>query len=320
MSYHNILEHGFLDPLHHGRKSPKPFEAEEEEMPDGYISAKHFHNYFYDGFHTPYILNPVYMLIIDCRDEDSYNRGHILTAHWHGSQDLDDPTLDLTQFSLIILYNQDGSAPPGGPLWTLQRTVADIGKKLEPVIIQGGFLAIDKSFPYMVTKLELTLEERITHINWHPSVILDNTLYLGRADHASSSAVINNLGITHIVNLTSDNRVVFPDVAYLNFPVSQSKKGASLLHYFSEIAKRIECAINGGGRVLVHCNQGVNEGATVVISYLMYQKSCTVEDAHYYVKSLRPIIQPSEHYLQELSKYEAELYGKKITSIDDLWF
>uniref|UniRef100_T1JEP3 protein-tyrosine-phosphatase n=1 Tax=Strigamia maritima TaxID=126957 RepID=T1JEP3_STRMM len=313
------LEEVFHDHLHPGRKSPKPFEPEEEEMQDGCISGKQFHNYFYDGSHAPLILNPVYMLIIDCRDEEDYNRGHILTAHWFASQDLHDPSLDLGQYSLIILYNQDGSAPPGASIWQLQRTLTDTGKKLEPVIIYGGFAGIAKNFPYMITKLELTVEERASQIDWYPSVIVDNTLYLGRSDQARNRTIVETLGITHVINLTSNPEQIFPDVTYLCYPVTNSKDG-TLLHYFSEICKRIEGAINSGGRVLVHCNNGVNAGATVVISYLMYQKACTVEDAHYYVKALRPIIQPNEHYLKELSEFEAALFGRKITSIDDLWF
>lgn len=319
-SLHNIREHGlFHDSHHHGRKSPKPFEPEEEAVEEGWISAKQFHNYFYDGFYAPYILNPVYMLLIDCRDEESYNRRHIVTAHWHGSLDMNDETLDLSQFSLIMFYDEDGSAPEGSIIRNLQNDMAGTNVKLEPVIIQGGFAFFDKNYPYMTTKLELTSAERQSFIHWYPSIMEESTLYLGRAEHALSIEVIESLGITHVVNLTPNTPNIFPSVSYLCFPVTDSKD-ASLRHYFTEITKRIEGAISSGGRVLVHCDQGVNAGPTVIIAYLMHQKLCTLEDAHYYVKSLRPIIQPSEHFMEELSHFECELFGRRITSTDDLWF
>lgn len=48
-------------------------------------------------------------------------------------------------------------------------------------------------------------------------------------------------------------------------------------------------------------------------------KNCTLEDAYYYVKSLRSAVQPSPPLLQALSKMEAQLFGKTITDVEDLW-
>jgi len=52
---------------------------------------------------------------------------------------------------------------------------------------------------------------------------------------------------------------------------------------------------------------------------MMTDKNCTLEDAFYHIKCLRPAVQPSPPHLDVLSKLEVELFGKKITSIEDLW-
>ena len=79
-------------------------------------------------------------------------------------------------------------------------------------------------------------------------------------------------------------------------------------------------AMKERGRILVLGDQGVNRSATLAVSFLMNEKLCTLEDAFYYVKSLRPSCQPCPLYMDVLSKYEVELFGKKITTVEDLWW
>ena len=73
------------------------------------------------------------------------------------------------------------------------------------------------------------------------------------------------------------------------------------------------------GRILILGDQGVNRSAAVAMAFLMQDRNCTLEDAFYYVKSLRPAVQPAPQHLEALAKYEAELFGKKITPVEDLW-
>lgn len=78
-------------------------------------------------------------------------------------------------------------------------------------------------------------------------------------------------------------------------------------------------ALKERGRILILGEQGVNRSATLAVSFLMNEKLCTLEDAFYYVKSLRPSCQPCPLYMDLLSKYEVELFGKKLSSVEDLW-
>ena len=55
------------------------------------------------------------------------------------------------------------------------------------------------------------------------------------------------------------------------------------------------------------------------MAVLMQDKNCTLEDAFYYVKCLRQAVQPSVCHLDVLCKFETELFGKKISSVEDLW-
>ena len=64
----------------------------------------------------------------------------------------------------------------------------------------------------------------------------------------------------------------------------------------------------------------MNRAACVTIAYLMAARGCTLEDAVFFLESVRPATQPARHFLRQLSNYEAEVFGRKITNLDDLEF
>ncbi|XP_043241442.1 uncharacterized protein LOC122391498 [Amphibalanus amphitrite] len=54
-----------LSDLYKLKRTPQPLEPDGET--DGFISARLFHNLYYSGFYAPYICNPEYLLLLDCR-------------------------------------------------------------------------------------------------------------------------------------------------------------------------------------------------------------------------------------------------------------
>ncbi|GAU42571.1 hypothetical protein TSUD_240470 [Trifolium subterraneum] len=48
-----------------------------------------------------------------------------------------------------------------------------------------------------------------------------------------------------------------------------------------------------GGRVLVHCCQGVSRSTSLVIAYLMWREGQSFEDAYHYVKNARRVTNPN---------------------------
>ena len=78
-------------------------------------------------------------------------------------------------------------------------------------------------------------------------------------------------------------------------------------------------AMDQMGRVLVLGDQGVNRCAAVTMAFLIQHKKCTLEDAFYYVKSLRSAVQPDSSHLNVLAQMEVDIFGKKITAVEDLW-
>lgn len=91
---------------------PVPLDPEEtqDRDHDHCLSARQFHNLFYDGFYAPYMSNPEYLLLVDTREETAFLERHILSATWHGKLDSShEREQELSRYILIILYDQDGT-------------------------------------------------------------------------------------------------------------------------------------------------------------------------------------------------------------------
>ena len=55
----------------------------------------------------------------------------------------------------------------------------------------------------------------------------------------------------------------------------------------------IDEARSSGGRVLVHCSQGVSRSATIVIAYCMWKLALPYDDIFDHVKKIRHVISPN---------------------------
>ena len=62
-----------------------------------------------------------------------------------------------------------------------------------------------------------------------------------------------------------------------------------------------------GGRVLVHCVQGISRSSTIVISYLMLTQNLNYEDALKFVESRRKIVSPNLGF-----SIQAQIFYKRI--------
>ena len=100
-------------------------------------------------------------------------------------------------------------------------------------------------------------------------------LFVAGVDVAHDLEALQRNGITHIVNvagLTATN--AFPDkLTYLTFNLYDSRD-EYLAWFVYEVIDYIHKARQGGGKVLVHCIQGVSRSIAFVIAYLMWATPC----------------------------------------------
>ena len=66
----------------------------------------------------------------------------------------------------------------------------------------------------------------------------------------------------------------------------------------------IDASLGVGGKVLVHCNDGMSRSGSLVIAYIMQTYGLDFKSALNYVQQRRFCVQPNDGFEQQLREYE----------------
>lgn len=123
-----------------------------------------------------------------------------------------------------------------------------------------------------------------------------NFLYLGSKQDAKDLALLKELKITHILNVTP-SRTKDPIAGVPNFFLNNDNFTYKRCAIFDSTSEDITSILDGCiafieqgrlyGKVLVHCVKGVSRSASIVMGYLMKIKGFTYKEAYELVKSHR---------------------------------
>ncbi|XP_078660457.1 serine/threonine/tyrosine-interacting-like protein 1 [Branchiostoma floridae x Branchiostoma belcheri] len=303
-----------------GGKFLVPVPPEKDLLEDGYCTSQQLFNYMNDSMGSHFIFDTRYMLILDCREKAAYAEKHIVTAKPGDAIYTDYGCLlhdgQLKHFVYIVLYGDSSDLSPTSELFQLYKEIK--AREYEPEILVGGFEEFSQRYPFLCTdKMVASVADRRALISYYPSEIVLGALYQGRGDQATNEKIVSDLRISHIVNISKEHQNAFPIyIRYMNIKVDDDMS-ANVTQLLPKTTEFIAEAIESGGRVLVHCNLGVSRSSTVTIAYLMKQRQWTMKDAFDFLKERRQVAQPNMGFLRQLSKYEVELFGSKLTDIDD---
>ncbi|XP_046552439.1 dual specificity protein phosphatase 3-like [Haliotis rubra] len=139
--------------------------------------------------------------------------------------------------------------------------------------------------------------------------VYDNLLVGDESDAAPTAWVTHILNAAHGVDIHHVNtnedmyrklKVTFKGIEAIDH------MSFNLYPFFQESADFIEKALDNGGKVLVHCIQGVSRSATLAVAFLMLKRHMTVKDALRLVRSHREVC-PNTGFQQQLIKLDSQL-------------
>ncbi|RFZ91268.1 protein phosphatase [Mucilaginibacter conchicola] len=136
-------------------------------------------------------------------------------------------------------------------------------------------------------------------------------LFLGSQYNRVGLHKMSALGISAIINMRMHSvytAAQYEGFHYLHLPTpDNTPPDMNDLIRGADFADR---EIKGGGKVYIHCRQGLGRGPTMCIAYLL-KTGLTVDDGIAMIKKVRPFINPRPgqiERLRELEAYYAQLH------------
>jgi protein tyrosine phosphatase (PTP) superfamily phosphohydrolase (DUF442 family) len=129
-------------------------------------------------------------------------------------------------------------------------------------------------------------------------------LFLGSQYNLIGLRKLKALGITAIVNMRIHSvysEAHYEGFKYLHIPTVDNTP--PVLEDLIRGAQFIDNEIEGGGKVYVHCRQGLGRGPTMALAYLI-KIGLTFDDAFALVKKVRKFVNPRRGQIERLKELE----------------
>eukprot|EP01095_Lingulamoeba_sp_RSL-Kostka_P009441 TRINITY_DN3270_c0_g1_i1.p1 TRINITY_DN3270_c0_g1~~TRINITY_DN3270_c0_g1_i1.p1 ORF type:complete len:176 (+),score=37.21 TRINITY_DN3270_c0_g1_i1:41-568(+) len=142
-------------------------------------------------------------------------------------------------------------------------------------------------------------------------------MYLGDYLDVSNKKTLDNLKITHILNVADDVQNYFPkDYIYKNLMVRDLGQDEGITRVFDEAFDFINKVKQEETRVFVHCIAGINRSPTICIASLMKLENKTLKESYDMIVDKRQI-QPFNDNIEALINFEKKLYQKNTMEVKD---
>lgn len=239
-------------------------------------------------FNHPLHENP---FVVDCRSLAAYQASRVASSFRYPYEDgsivyeqslaqfwvevSDEWGLEnMTDWILVDDPDDDASVTLRDRLAEALRDCPDLsgGARAQPVVATSvsvvHYAAFAKRYPFFCGP-DASLEALAPS---YPTEIAPN-LYLSGKGPACQERVMTDLGITHIVNAASFGEPNHFEgdaslgIEYLRLTIIDDES-QDLTDAFDQALPFLQEARANGGRVLVHCNQGINRSAAMIVAHL----------------------------------------------------
>ncbi|DBA98729.1 TPA: hypothetical protein ACH3X1_014502 [Trebouxia sp. C0004] len=142
---------------------------------------------------------------------------------------------------------------------------------------------------------------------------VDPGLYLGSDAVARNWDTLEAAGITHVVNCVGFiYPAYFEDRLKYQILYLQDTPGEDITCVLYDTFAFIEEALQGPGKVLIHCSQGVSRSTTLLIAFLMWRSDHAYDEVFQHVKAKRGVANPNIGFICQLLNW----YKRRHSPVD----
>jgi len=172
------------------------------------------------------------------------------------------------------------------------------------------FDILNLPYDYGMTRLypEPSYYELYSAFFSEPTHIIDN-IWLGSSYNAASYGALVDRDIKLIINVSKEITHYFPnDFTYIRYDIYDNNKQSITDYLEKSYNDIIYHQHNKNGNIFVHCYMGRSRSVSILLYYIMKSKkhdngsNYTFRDALNYIKSKRPIINPTVKFTRDLIK------------------
>ncbi|MEW5320425.1 MAG: hypothetical protein WDW38_011500 [Sanguina aurantia] len=147
------------------------------------------------------------------------------------------------------------------------------------------------------------------HFEKHCSEVAER-VYVSGDQVARSAEILSENAITHVVNCVGFIcKEWHPDLVSYRTLFLQDTPAEDILCVLYDTFEFVDRALAGGGRVLVHCSQGVSRSATLAIAYLMWRNKGSYDETFAAVKAKRGVVNPNIGFTCQLLQWQKRRRG-----------
>ncbi|GAA5969055.1 hypothetical protein JCM8115_000290 [Rhodotorula mucilaginosa] len=146
-------------------------------------------------------------------------------------------------------------------------------------------------------------------------------LYVGPFQPSTKREILKNLGVTHILCIaeTREAHILKPkfpgEFEYLIQDIRDADD-QNLIRIFPQACQFIDGALENGGRVLVHCGDGISRSPAIVTAYVMIKTGLGHEDAFAFVQARRFCVAPRTEFVHQLEAYRPIIMASQAVAAD----
>lgn len=204
--------------------------------------------------------------VVDCRSPDVYRAGHI-----DGAIPLaclaDRAPRGSREYGQVVFYGHGGRGAASAESERLTGSRLRTWFKRPVFALDGGYEAFVAAYPWLCSNHRFYRPGRL------PPTRVCEHVYVSNFEVSQQKAIyMVRLGLTHVLNCTES----YPKPAFrhdlglkcLRLPMSDRLSARISPHVRKGVAF-ITKAVASGGRVLVHCQQGINRSVAVVVAWMV---------------------------------------------------